>query len=48
MLSLLLTLLVGVTLASDEACPMNGFFGYGPKVCYDTGIIIVCFTFCLM
>jgi len=31
--TLLLTCLLGAVLASDseQACPMNGFFGYGPK-----------------
>ena len=31
---------VGLTIASDEACPMNGVFGYGPKVIMKIIIIL--------
>ncbi|XP_063691803.1 peroxiredoxin-like [Bolinopsis microptera] len=40
MLTVVLLALVGAAFASDEACPMNGFFGYGPKG-YDHALGVV-------
>jgi len=37
---LLLSVLVALAASSDEACPMNGIFGYGPKV-YDHALGVV-------
>jgi len=38
--TVLLLALVGVALASEEACSMNGLFGYGPKA-YDHALGVV-------
>jgi len=40
MLLILLASLAAVALSSEEACPMNGFFGYGPKA-YDHALGVV-------